>query len=216
MKKKILALAVAVVTLFSVGAVAQSPNNCDKAKCQKTEKCDALNKCVNVTDKCSKDGSCKAVCKDKCCKAACKDKCCKAACKDKCCKAACKDKCSKAAVCKAKCKGEKKKCSRDAFAGLNLSESQKTKLKAITPPGQVMKEARKRGLDKGIDPVTYAKTVRADYLKQVKGVLSGDQYEQFLENMYVSQRGDKCARHHGQMSPKHGKCTMQVQSGASK
>ncbi len=201
MKKKILALAVAVVTLMSVGAVAQSPNNCGKAKCQKTEKCDASSKCVNVTDKCNKDGSCKV--------AACKDKCCKAT--------ACKDKCCKAAVCKAKCKGEKKNCSRDAFAGLNLSESQKTKLKAITPPGQVMKEARKRGLDKDIDPVTYAKTVRADYLKQVKSVLNGDQYEQFLENMYVGQRGDKCARHHGQMSPKHGKCgAMKVQSGASK
>lgn len=106
----------------------------------------------------------------------------------------CEKKCEKTENCEKK--GDKKcdkkcgrQCAPNPFEGLNLTEDQQTKLKAITPPDVVMKEAKKGSFDKGINPREFSKTVRADYLKQVKGVLTAEQYTQFLENFYVNQAG---------------------------
>lgn len=89
----------------------------------------------------------------------------------------------------------------DFFAGINLTADQKTKLEAISTPCQVMAVAQKNGAERNFNHRDYLRTVRADYLKQVRNVLTPDQYVQFLENFYVSSPGagarpDK-ARHHG-------------------
>lgn len=110
---------------------------------------------------------------------------------EKCDKADCKKgdkKDCKKADCK---KGDKKdgQCKQGfcPFEGLNLTEAQQAKVKAIPTPKAVMKAAKKTDAAKNVDRKAYAKTVRQDYLKEVKSVLTADQYTQFLENMYVNQ-----------------------------
>lgn len=93
---------------------------------------------------------------------------------------------------KERCVGDKgERCDRDRkcnpFEGLNLSAEQQTKLRAISCPRVVLKEAREKGIGKDVNPREYVRTVRADYLKQIKSVLSSDQYKQFLENYYINQ-----------------------------
>lgn len=120
--------------------------------------------------------------------------------------------CNQDKKCDAKCRSEKKcdaqkKCAKacNPFEGLNLTEQQQTSLKAIPTPCEVMKAAKKTARDnsneaKNLEPGKRAqlvKTVRADYLKQVKQVLTPEQYTQFLENAFVNQRPAKADKHHG-------------------
>lgn len=89
-------------------------------------------------------------------------------------------------------RGDKKCCKDSAkvynsFAGLNLTADQQSKLKVIPTPKAVMKAAKKDKLENGVNPRDFARTVRQDYLSQVKQVLTADQYVQFLENNYVNQ-----------------------------
>ncbi|MCM1483158.1 MAG: hypothetical protein NC043_02405 [Muribaculaceae bacterium] len=72
------------------------------------------------------------------------------------------------------------------FEGLNLTEQQAIAIKAIPNPREVMKEAVKNDTQKKTDIRTLARTVRADYLNSVKGVLTPQQYLQFLENSYMN------------------------------
>lgn len=83
----------------------------------------------------------------------------------------------------------------DFFAGLNLTEQQKTALKAVPTPGQTMREARKAAaqcdsarLD-GKQCKQVCQDVRKNYLAQVKAILTPDQYVQFLENFFTSAPG---------------------------
>lgn len=149
MNKKILSMAIAAITLFSVPAMAQNTGDCQK-KCDK---------------KCQADKQCK---KDKQCKPA-----------------------------------------YNPFEGLNLTQQQQASIKAIPCPKQVMKEARKQSKDDAskADPkmrMQVAKDIRANYLKQVKAVLTPEQYVQFLENQYVNPRPQKQDMKHGKHK-KHGK-----------
>lgn len=92
------------------------------------------------------------------------------------------------------------------FAGLQLTQQQQEKLAAIPTPKQVMQAARQNDKDNKAQADTskaaraekrqIARNIRDNYLKQVKAVLTPDQYVQFLENYYVSapgkaQKGDK-------------------------
>lgn len=143
--KKILALAFAAATIFSVSASAQ--NNCDSKNA-----CGNKNECVNK----------ECVNKD------------------------CKNKDCKNKDCKNDRKCDRKSCS-NPFEGLNLTADQQTRLKAISCPATVMSEVRKGGFDKDVNPRDLAKSVRTDYLRQVKEVLTDAQYTQFLENYFVNQ-----------------------------
>lgn len=90
------------------------------------------------------------------------------------------------------------------FEGLNLTEQQATAIKAIPNPREVMKEAVKNDSQKKTDIRTLARTVRADYLKSVKGVLTPEQYMQFLENSYMNNVASGAQRP-GQKGMKPGK-----------
>lgn len=149
MNKKILALAIAAVTLMASSASARE------------------NRCANNGNNCKIEKCEKNVCK--------KDNCKKQACK--------KDNC-KQNVCKPGTRDCKKKC--NPFEGLNLSQEQQTRIAAIPTPRQVMKAAVEKGDVKHENVREYVRTVRADYLNNVKQVLSSDQYTKFLENNFIN------------------------------
>lgn len=87
------------------------------------------------------------------------------------------------------CKQRKACC--NLFEGLNLNQSQKDRLKAISTPRQTIKAGKDAGYDKNVDRREYVRTVRADYLKQIKAVLTPEQYTKFLENFYLNAGGKK-------------------------
>lgn len=79
------------------------------------------------------------------------------------------------------------------FEGLNLTAQQQQAIEALPTPGKVMQAARQGAMANGQSAAAtqasnrlIAKDVRAKYLKEVRSVLSADQYVQFLENSYVS------------------------------
>lgn len=147
---------------------------CSAGASAKTTKCDS--KCPNIQNcdpkKCKGPKECK---NEKCKKNDCKD-------------------CTRRANCT-------KGMGMNPFEGLGLSEKQITAIKAVPTPGQVMKEASKNR-EKGQDMRAIQRTVRADYLKNIKKILSKEQYTQFLENFYVD--SSKAARP-GMKHDKQGK-----------
>lgn len=83
------------------------------------------------------------------------------------------------------------------YEGLNLTTQQKEKLNKITTPAQSLKENRdKQRADRDKVRVERKKqataqrenrkNLRANYLKEVRTVLTPEQYVQFLENNYVN------------------------------
>lgn len=126
----------------------------------------------------------------------------------------CDRQCDKKENCRTECrKPGKPEC--NPFDGLNLTAEQQQALNAIPAPCKVMREARKQC--KADSTVCgnrarqreVAKDVRINYLKQVKAVLSPEQYVQFLENTFVNQqsKGMKGGKHkgHGDKGKKGGK-----------
>ncbi len=105
--------------------------------------------------------------------------------------------CDKKKNCNKKC-GDN--CSRKCagpFEGLNLTEQQKSALANIPNPRQVMKAACDNNNGKQGTPEMrrdVARNVMLDYLKKVKGVLTPEQYVQFLENSYVNGRMNKAGK----------------------
>lgn len=98
------------------------------------------------------------------------------------------------------CKGEKKECCKNLFADLNLTEQQQAALQEIPTPGATLKAAREQNTDQQMNGETralFVKNVFTDYLGKVKGVLSADQYTQFLENFYVNSSIKKMDKGHG-------------------
>ena len=90
------------------------------------------------------------------------------------------------------------------FDGLNLSADQQTKLKALADQRKADREkAKAERKQEKKDLRTEMKGRRAEYLAQIKAILSPEQYIQFLENEYLNRAGsfrhnDKIAyRHHG-------------------
>lgn len=115
----------------------------------------------------------------------------------------CTKKCDKACDKKECCKGETR-CDKEGkrpcpnpFEGINLTQEQKDKLKDMAPCKK--QEACKKKQRECRDSVARAE--RVGYLKNVKGVLTPEQYVQFLENMFVNPQPQKSGmgrapRHH--------------------
>lgn len=87
------------------------------------------------------------------------------------------------------CKAQCPVC--NPFEGLNLTDAQKTKLEAIPCPRKVAQEMRQAAKADSIKTDKVAvkamrKDIRSNYLRQVKEVLSADQYVTFLENYFVN------------------------------
>lgn len=84
------------------------------------------------------------------------------------------------------------------FDGLNLTDAQKKQIETLGCPAAKAKKDKK-------DLREQRRQQRADYLAQVKKILTTEQYVKFLENQYLNkpgmgQRHDKFAR-----GGKHGK-----------
>ena len=132
-------------------------------------------------------------------------------------------------ACKADCKEGKRKDIRaekhDPFAGLDLTEEQKTQLNAVK---EDMKAERKAAAEQAKvegkdnkdrkDPRARRaemEKVKADYLAKVKAILTPDQYVTFLENNFLSGIGfdgkhgkfkdDKGGKKHDKGDRKHDK-----------
>lgn len=78
------------------------------------------------------------------------------------------------------------------FEGLNLTTQQQEQLKALGPCNKG-KSGDKRGV---------CRQSRKDYLNKVKGILTPEQYVQFLENSFVNAPAHKLdrGRHHNKRS----------------
>ncbi len=91
-----------------------------------------------------------------------------------------------------------------------------TRLRASTLPNsnrrEVMKASRQQCKDNKTecnkaDRRKMSKDIKLNYLKQVKSVLTPEQYVQFLENNFVNQGFHKAGRNHGNRHHnKHKKC----------
>ena len=83
--------------------------------------------------------------------------------------------------------GKKQKKAADPFAGLNLTEQQRQKLtdlRAQSKAGKAANDSTERA--RRAEHAAKAKTMRADYLKNVKAILTPEQYVMFLENNYIN------------------------------
>lgn len=103
------------------------------------------------------------------------------------------------------CKAKRPVC--NPFEGLNLTDAQKTKLEAIPNPRKVaqeMKQAAKADSIKTDKAAVKAmrKDIRSNYLRQVKDVLSADQYVTFLENYFVN--APASGKHHKDIKGNRG------------
>lgn len=105
------------------------------------------------------------------------------------------------------------------FAGLNLTDKQKSELEALKPSKeQVQAQKAEAKAKKEADRQQrrdQKQQSRKDYLSKVKAILTPEQYVQFLENSYVNQapkgdknknrkdgKGSKGHRHHGNKNVK--------------
>lgn len=158
MNKKLIALASAAILLCSTSAFAKDNRKADNKQCPATAQCDKNGACQN--------GICTDQCNPK---------------KGK--KDGRKD---NRKADKQRADRQKKNGAMNPFAGLNLTEQQTTALKAVPTPREVMQAARKNPSTTD-NPRAIARTVRADYLKNVKNILTPQQYLQFLENNYTNQ-----------------------------
>lgn len=117
----------------------------------------------------------------------------------------------------------------DPFAGLNLTEDQQTRLKALRPCGKADKKCDKadKKCDKKMDAQDRqsrreaAKKARQEYLAGVKTILTPDQYVVFLENFYVAQapgRGHAQGKDmkHGDKAKKQGGKDMKKGKGGDR
>lgn len=106
------------------------------------------------------------------------------------------------------CKAKGQAC--NPFEGLNLTDAQKTKLQAIPCPRQVAQDMKKAAKGDSIKANKEAaklmrKDIRANYLRQVKQVLSADQYTTFLENFFINNAGAKNHKNKDFRGPRDGK-----------
>lgn len=119
-------------------------------------------------------------------------------------------KCTKGEKCQSH-KGDKPAF--NPFEGLNLTPEQQTKIDALKAECKAKKAEFKKDAKAKKDQVKKeAKAGRAnmksEMLKQVKGILTPEQYVQFLENAFVQGDGGKMQHKqpmHGQKNGKQGK-----------
>lgn len=121
------------------------------------------------------------------------------------------EKCEKGKCAKADCKTscEQAECKQVAcpFENLNLTDAQKVKIKALNEKRRAQaKDAREK---KNAVQRDGAKQCRADYLAELKQILTPEQYVKYLENAY-SEGGrpmpqGKPGMHQGMKNMKHAK-----------
>ncbi len=81
----------------------------------------------------------------------------------------------------------KKQKGANPFDGLNLTEQQRKQLTDLRTQSKAKKAANdSTQRARRAEHAAKAKTMRADYLKSVKAILTPDQYVKFLENNYVN------------------------------
>lgn len=89
------------------------------------------------------------------------------------------------------------------FEGLNLSEKQKSELKALAESrkAEMKKNDAERKARKAEDKAKKQQAkadkmqARKDYLAKIKGILTPEQYVQFLENSFLDNRGGMVLGH---------------------
>lgn len=81
-------------------------------------------------------------------------------------------------------------CAADPFAGINLSQDQKTKLNALKEQRMTKRDAAdKSRKDRFQQRDSMARACKKEYLESVKEILTPDQYVIFLENAVLSNLG---------------------------
>lgn len=85
------------------------------------------------------------------------------------------------------------------FEGLNLTQEQQTKIKELREKcantrRDVVKEGKRMRTRVDSATVDMKRQAKADYLKSVKGILSAEQYVQFLENSFIQGREQRPAK----------------------
>ncbi len=103
-------------------------------------------------------------------------------------------------------KAPKPECG-NPFEGLNLTDAQKAKLDQLRKDGQdarqkKQEERRKNREEARAKRDSLMKTGKLNHLRQIKEILTPEQYVTFLENMVVNQKPE--ARNH-RMAPGKGK-----------
>ncbi len=107
------------------------------------------------------------------------------------------------------CQAQKGKCNAQysPFAGLNLTDKQKSELEALKPSKeQTQAQKDKVKAQKKADRQQRREQkmqYRKDYLAQVKAILTPEQYVQFLENSYVNQVSKDRAGRKGKKNKVH-------------
>ena len=107
-----------------------------------------------------------------------------------------KQKCDKPCD-KQKCDKQKQKCNKPCdrqraceFEGLNLTDAQKTQIKAIKEEQMAKRQAARQAKEaKKAEQREARQNERKEYLAKVKAVLTPEQYVQYLEN--AATRADK-------------------------
>lgn len=108
--------------------------------------------------------------------------------------------CSQQCVNASECQAQKGKCKAQysPFAGLNLTDKQKSELKALKPSKeQIQAQKDKVKAQKNADRQQRFEQKmqnRKDYLAKVKAILTPEQYVQFLENSYVNLSIDRSGK----------------------
>lgn len=100
----------------------------------------------------------------------------------------------------------KKQKGADPFAGLTLTEQQRQQLTDLRTQSKAKKAANdSTQRARRAEHAAKAKTMRADYLKGVKAILTPDQYVKFLENNYVNAGQGHKKGHGGKAFAKDGR-----------
>lgn len=96
-------------------------------------------------------------------------------------------KCDTAKCCKGGVKGQL-----DPFAGLNLSDKQKSELAALKKECRLERD-KKKSSDKNLrnERRQCRQEARKEQLSKIKAILTPEQYHQFLENSYIQQSGNR-------------------------
>lgn len=100
--------------------------------------------------------------------------------------------------CKAKPCDKKDAPSYCPFEGLNLTDKQKSELQSIAPAKPTKEQKAQAKAEKQAKKKAKAECrqqARRDYLAKVKGILTPEQYLQFLENNYVNNIDRQGPRH---------------------